>query len=619
MDSRKWVVAVLALLAGLAGRAQPPAEVILFDGSFEMKSPTEATYTVRTRIRVNAETGLGAAVFAEYSDEYRALTAFSGSVVSGGKVVRKLRKQDVITQLQTAALAEKTYLNVFEPAAPYPFEVEYDYTMTYRKAIATFPSFVPVPGYDIPVRQASYSLSVPVSVPVSYKASSEPEHRTEKGRDSYRWQVRDIPGTPHEDGMPEMMEWAPFVYACPERFSYDGTTGSQRSWEDIAAWNYSILPKEASLPEDVRREVLALTAGCESDLDKLRVLYGYLREHSRYVSIQLGIGGYVPASPEEVARTGYGDCKALTFFMKQLLSLVGIPSDYAIVSTRRKDLLPGYASLGQMDHALLRVPMQRDTVWLECTNPTLPLGYCHSGIAGHQALLVRPDGGKLVRIPDRPDVTAREDVASAVSLDPDGSATLSVRDRVAADFSEAYADFQEWKQTDRQRMLLAGLQCHPDHFTLDGFEDNFSGYEGVPGYLPEAETVFSFSSKDFARVSADRMFVKMSPYSRTLSYQKMQRRHDLVIGRGYAFKEVLTISVPEGYVIEYLPEAASMSTKLADFSFEASGEGRTVTARFLLRIRAGRIPAEEYDAFRELMKLSNKIYGGTLILRKSEK
>ena len=154
MDSRKWVVAVLALLAGLAGRAQPPAEVILFDGSFEMKSPTEATYTVRTRIRVNAETGLGAAVFAEYSDEYRALTAFSGSVVSGGKVVRKLRKQDVITQLQTAALAEKTYLNVFEPAAPYPFEVEYDYTMTYRKAIATFPSFVPVPGYDIPVRQA---------------------------------------------------------------------------------------------------------------------------------------------------------------------------------------------------------------------------------------------------------------------------------------------------------------------------------------------------------------------------------------------------------------------------------------------------------------------------------
>ena len=111
----------------------------------------------------------------------------------------------------------------------------------------------------------------------------------------------------------------------------------------------------------------------------------------------------------------------------------------------------------------------------------------------------------------------------------------------------------------------------------------------------------------------------MSPYSRTLSYQKMQRRHDLVIGRGYAFKEVLTISVPEGYVIEYLPEAASMSTKLADFSFEASGEGRTVTAQFLLRIRAGRIPAEEYDAFRELMKLSNKIYGGTLILRKSEK
>ena len=441
MNRSFLAISLIASLWCLCARGQAPAEVLLYEGNYEMKSPSEAHYDVRCQIRVNSSAGLEAAVFSEFTDEFKKLSSFSGSITSGGKVVQKLRKQDVITQLQTASLAEKTYLNLYEPTAPYPFIVEYSYSLDYQKAIASFPSFSPVPDYDIPVRKATYTLSVPASIPIQYKASQEPVRRSEKGREIYSWQMLNVPPTPMESGMPEWMEWAPYVYACPIKFEYVGTTGSQQTWKDIGQWNYDILPKDPVLPETLRQAVLSMISKCETDLDKVVSLYGYLREHTRYVSIQLGIGGYVPASPEEVARTGFGDCKALSFYMKQLLALAGISSDYAIVSTRRKDLLPDYASLGQMNHALLRVPLQQDTIWVECTNPSLPLGYCHSGIAGHEALLILPEGGELVRIGEPAMQDNGEASSIAVKLSSNGSATVVVQETASAGLSESYVDF----------------------------------------------------------------------------------------------------------------------------------------------------------------------------------
>ena len=615
MNKRRWLLALAAFLPGLCVLAQAPAEVLSYSGSYEMKSPTEARYEVHLQVLVKDANGIGAATFSEFTDEFKTLSSFSGSITSGGKVVKKLRKQDVITQLQTASLAEKTYLNVYEPAASFPFIVEYDYTLDYRKAIATFPTFFPVPDFDIPLRQADYTLSVPASIPVRYKASLEPVRRTEKGREIYTWQFRDILATPEESGMPDALEWAPYVYACPAHFEYAGTSGSQESWKEIGAWNYGILPGDTALPEAVRRDISALVSGLDSDVDKLRAIYGYLKEHTRYVSIQLGIGGYVPASPEQVAATGFGDCKALSFYMKQLLAQAGILSDYALVSTRRKDLLADYASLGQMDHALLRVPLQQDTLWVECTNPSLPLGYAHSDVAGHQALLVLPEGGELVRIPDYPGQTGRDEMVIQVDLSRDGSAALSVRETARLDMSEPYVDFRSLKPADIQRKLLSGLQCHPDHFVFNGLNDNFTRYEGVPGYVPEVQLSYAFDSQDLARISADRMFVKLSPYARSLSYQKTARRHDFVVKHGCVFTDSITLTLPEGYDVEFLPEEVSRSTKLADFSFRAEASGRTVTLDFVLTVRAGRISPGEYDAFRELVKAANKVYGSTLVLK----
>ena len=86
-----------------------------------------------------------------------------------------------------------------------------------------------------------------------------------------------------------------------------------------------------------------------------------------------------------------------------MLKELGIASTYTIISTTNERLLPDFSSANQMNHVILQVPLPQDTLWLECTNPSLPFGYVHQDIAGHDALLIEPDGGKMCRLPTYPD------------------------------------------------------------------------------------------------------------------------------------------------------------------------------------------------------------------------
>ena len=604
------------LLAGVA-HAQPAAEVLETEAKFTLISPSEARYKVHQRVRVNKQGGAEAGTFLVYTDEFRSLSSFSGSISSGGKVIRKLKKEDLYVSLESDALAEKSYVNAYEPVAPYPFEVEYNYTVSYRKAIASFPSFIPLVDYDVPVRSASYTIIVPLSTEIRYKASAEPVVAQEGDQKVFRWEFPELPAVTRESYMPGLLEFTPYVHACPVEFRFAGTSGTQNDWTEVGRWLYSLRPANPEVPAGVRQEIAELTKDCTSDLEKIRAVYDFLRQHTRYISIQLGIGGFAPTAPERVAASGFGDCKALSFYMQQLLALLDIRSEYGIVNTKRPKLYDGYASVGQMNHAILCVPMQRDTLWVECTNPSVPLGYRHEDIAGHEAVLIRYDGGKLTRIPAYPDSLSVEADRMEVRLDADGSARVAVERTARLDCAERFFDFAELKAEDARKFLLSGVQGHPENFRVESFSENFRDYDGTPGYVPEARVRFSFGLDGIGRVDGDRMFVRVFPFRVSLNTQKAARKYDLVVNHAWATRDSVLVVVPEGYAVEHLPEGRTLSCPVADFRQEFRPVDGGVLVVNEIRMKPGRMPASGYPEYRELVKSANKAYESALVLKKN--
>ena len=607
----------LLLWAGILSAQEKYNAVVLEDEeTFTMTSPTAGNHTVRRSVRVFNDAGLDEAVFKDYMNQFRSLSAFKGTVEKEGGKPLKIKKEDLVTVSIASGLAEDGFVTAYQPASAYPFTVTYEYTVAYRKGIAFFPAFLPVDGEKVKVEKASYTLQVPAGTEIRTITAKAGEVQKESGKaDTYRWEIPVFEGFVDEELMPSWREIVPFVMACPVNFTFAGVPGSQGSWEDVGAWCYGLKEGTADLPEDFISQLKEMTAGAGSDLEKVRILYEYLRGHTRYVSIQLGIGGYKPFPASVVHKTGFGDCKGLSNYMQAMLDAVGVASTYTLVNTDRERFLPGYAGIGQMNHVMLCVPLpeKKDTLWLECTNPSVPLGYRHEDVAGHDVVLVTPDGGIPVRVPAYPDSLSRDFRDIDIDLLGDGSAKAAVRRSLYLDETENWIRIREWKPETRQSRLTAGLAVQPQDVVLTGVQDNFQDYDGA-GYCPWMQVDYTFSTRQYATMGKDRLFIPATPFPMSASLQRSKRQNDLVCKRGSVSRDRIRIHIPEGYRVESLPAPVTLDTEWGLLTATAEESDGVVTVLQELRVKPFRESPGRYDDFRTFIRAANKAYKAQIVL-----
>lgn len=622
----KRLLTLLTLLgACLYAGAQKKAVAVIeaYDAAFTLQSAVTGTLHVRYTVTVQDKAGLREAAVYIYTDTFASLGSFSGEIVSATGEKTKLSRKDLTSVAYSSGLVDDGFLHAYAPsqAMRLPLTVTYDYTLQYKKGVISFPAFAPLDGAGVQLKRASCSIEVPEGTQIIQYAAHVEAHDpvTEKKRTVYRWEAGPVGPFADEEMAPPAFERIPLVLAAPVDFSYAGTKGTQSGWKEYGAWLYSLQEGADSLPDELTARLQEMTRGCKTPLEKLKVLYGFLRKQTRYVSIQLGIGGLKPAPAEEVARTGYGDCKALSNYLKALLKAVGVSSEYYIIHTDRKDLLPGFTTVGQMNHAMLAVPLpeQQDTVFVECTNPLEPLGYRHRHAAGHEAVLIGPDGGKLFRIGSYPDSLRRRIQETEVSLSENGEASVQIRRHLYLDYIEPYLDFSTWKEEDRTRILTGGMKFQTERLRVESITDNFDTYAGQgTAFCPEMTFGYRFFTRSYATTGSGRIFVPVNPVSKGLSWQKAAREEAFVATKGYVTEDRILLRIPAGYTVESLPEPVVLDSEWGVFRSEAVAEDNAVRITQRYEAKPFQCENSRYEAYREFARKVGKQYDAQLILKR---
>ena len=610
----------LTVLMMLAQLIVPESVVAEDSETFRMTSPSSGELGVSRTVVVTDSKGLDGACFFLYADSFRSLKSFSGTVVSPGMKPKKLSKDALERMAFGDGLVDDGALYLYRPSGNFPLTVHYDYCVNYHGGLSSFPTFSPVLSSGQGILKASYVLNVPAGCVIQHVASGlEYGFSSEKGRDIHKWEVKDFDPVVEEDYMPPLRERLPLLYCSPRELTLGGLKGSQGSWKELGQWLWDLQTGTGELSDAEAARVREMTKDCSLASEKLAILYSYLRSRTRYVSIQLGIGGLRPMPAKVVSKMGFGDCKGLSKYMQALLAAAGVESDYLVISTGGKDLFADYPSLGQMDHVMLAVPLPefRDTAWVECTNPAYPLGYRHGSAAGHEVLLVKDGGGETVRIPSYPDSLSLSRQKTDVKLASDGSAILSMRREVFSDFMEPYITFRALRDDEKARSLTSALKAHAEKVVVTSVSDNFNDYPVMGrGFVPHVFIDYTVSSRTFAGTGADRLFVPINPYPRIIPLQKSTRVNDLLLSEAHCYEDSVVIHVPEGYHVENVPSDVSLSSEWGLFESKTVSDRDNGTVEVSQRIshKAIRIKAADYSSFRDFARAVNRLYSGTIVL-----
>lgn len=497
----------------------------------------------------------------------------------------------------------------------YPYTVAFAYEFT-TSNMMIYPTWEAVPN-NLPrtaVEQSSLTVTMPQGLKLRYLEQNMPSKATiteEGGQTKYNWAVKNMKAVEEEPYAPPLSKILPCVYTGPTEFMVEGYRGNLSTWADFGTFYRELNKDRYNLPPQTVNKVKELVKGVENPQEKVQKLYTYLQGHTRYVSIQLGLGGWQSMKAEEVATKGYGDCKALTTYLGAMLKEVGIKSYPVLVKAGADegDIQATFPSF-QFNHLFLCVPSPQDTIWLECTSQTAPFGYLGSFTGDRHAVLITENGGVLIKTPSYRPEDNQQLRHALVNLQENGEATIDMKTYYTGIQQETVSGVMHaYGKEEQKKWLVKSL-------SLSSLEIQKFSFEEYPSALPAVEEKVYLFAKNVYNKSSSRLFLSPNQFNvvSTVPLPNALRKYDFEISSNYLDIDSITYLVPKGYIAEYLPEKSKVVSKFGEYEAESQKVNDRIIYTRKMKMKKGLYPASTFNEWVEFRKKIVKLDKNQIVL-----
>lgn len=585
---------------------------------YNVQGPGKEVYTAHTVVTVLNEKGNHEAEISfPYNKKFSAVTAFEMRIYDAtGNLIKKYHKSDLYEHAaeETESLVtDDRVKEITHTIASYPTTVEMIYEIDRN-------SLINLGGWTIQEPEQSVQISfcrVNIASDAGFRylnknTSIQPQIGNGDNRSVYTWGVSNLKAFKLEEGA---MPWRvlPGIEFLQNKFEYFGLPGDINTWQNYGKWQQTLNADVDVLSPQKITEIKKMTDTIKSDKEKVKFLYRYMQQNMRYVNIKLGIGGLKPFPASFVDEKKYGDCKALSNYMRSLLKAVSINSYYAEINAGANEEPANYTfPYDPFNHIILCVPLKNDTTWLECTSNTMPFGVLGSFTENRNALLITEDGGKLVNTPKSIAQENQFNSEAHIMLDVDGGAKTQMKIRSTGEYRELYLGMSAIKMDDQKEFLLRELHIkQPSAFDFKSEKDE----NGIK------EIDLNLEYDQFCDVKAgDKQFYRPLPFllwSNTVPVLE-KRKTDYYWDYPRIKTCTTTIDLPQGFEVETLPINASLKFTYGNYelSYLYNKEKNQVvsTAKFVLNNQI--IPAAKYTEMQQYMDAIAKAQNKKLVIKK---
>src|ERR1700687_951197 len=486
---------------------------------------------------------------------------------------------------------------------------------------------------EVPGRELHYSLQLPSGW--EYKASwinySEVKP-TQSGNNQWDWVVRDVKKIRKQAQMPPIYGVAGHMIVSffpPGGASANGFA----SWQEMGNWYLKLTNGRRDASPQISQQVATLTATTPTPLEKMKALAQFVQHDIRYVAIELGIGGFQPHAASDVFVHHYGDCKDKATLLSSMLSQVGVESFYVMINSERGSVTPQVpANVGAFNHAILAIklppnvtdpslvatiqhPRLGPLLYFDPTNELTPFGEIGGYLQANYGLLVTPEGGELVELPEQPSAMNSIQRTGKLTLDPLGTLKGDVSETRLGD----RASSERWRL---HNVTKSSDQIKPIEDLLAGSLSLFSITHASIENLNHTDQPFgfhySFEAHNYAKNAGGLLLVRprvLGVKSSALLETKESRKFPIEFDGPSRDTDTFEIAIPAGYVVDDIPPAVDADYSFASYHAKTEVNGNLIHYSRTLEVKELTVPVSHAEDLKKFYRIIAGDERNTVVLK----
>lgn len=537
-----------------------------------------------------------------------------------GKEIKKIKRKDFKDQSVVGGgtlFSDNRYIFLDYTPVSYPFTIEFN-SEVQTSSTAFIPRWMPLKSYGISVEKSFLNVIYPADLGFKKKEFQFLDFNIKKITDTntqLSYTASNILAQKKEDYSPSYKDLFPKVMMGLEHFHLEGVDGTATNWVDFGKWySEKILSGTTDLPEETKAKIKAVVGDEKDPIKKAKLVYDFVQKKSRYVSIQVGIGGWKPMLATDVDRLGYGDCKALTNYTKALLQAVDVSSYNTVLygDSYKTNIEADFVAM-QGNHMILCIPNGNHYTWLECTSQDDPFGYQGTFTDDRDVLIIKPEGGEIVRTKIYDDKGNTQTDKGNYTIDENGNFSGSLSIVSEGSQYSSKSRIEHLQPTEKEKYYkeywdnINNLKLGEIVFTND--KENIRFTENI-----------QISAINYGVIAANKLIFPVDAFNQNANNIKRirNRKNPFQIQRGYLDSDEIEINLPTGFTIEFLPSNFDLKGKFGEYKTEIiKKENNKLVYKRSMFLNKGKYSNKEYDEYRLFMEQVSRNDNAKIILTRN--
>ena len=474
----------------------------------------------------------------------------------------------------------------------------------------------------VPVREARYTLQLPPGW--EYKTAwmnHKPVEPTPAGNNSWQWVATDVEAVKHENDMPPWRGVAARMVVTLFPAGGGAQNRGFETWKEEGTWEAGLERGRREPSPDIKQKVAQLTASASTPLEKMRALAQFVQRDIRYVAIELGIGGWQPHPAPDIFTHKYGDCKDKVTLLSSMLGEIGVESYYVSINTNRGAVTPETpASMGLFNHEIIAIhlpdgikedssmatmahPKLGKILFFDPTDEYTPLGQLRGELQANSGLLVTPEGGELVNLPQLPAAMNGVERNAKLTLSPSGTLQGDV-------FETRRGDFGWWQRAALKTVTKSADQIKPIENLVSHSLATFQLTKATILNLNQTDQPFgyqySFVAENYAKTAGNLMLVRprvLGSKSSDILETKEPRKFPVEMPSPERDVDTFEITLPPGYEVDDLPPPVNADYSFASYHSKTEMNGNTLKYTRTFEVKELSVPLSKVEDLKKLYRI----------------